>query len=93
MAADVDTLRGLRDQYLLGSAVGTAFVDAYYRVSPAIADAVSAYPALAAAIRIALVPVILLGRALLVAPGAVALLAVALASLAVLRRKKARRSA
>jgi predicted outer membrane repeat protein len=92
MAADVDTLRGLRDQYLLGSAAGTAFVDAYYRVSPAIAGVVSEHPALAAAIRLALVPVVLLSRALLMAPGAVALLALGLAWLALMRRRKARRS-
>jgi len=58
MAADIDTLRAFRDTYLLSSSGGTAFVDAYYRVSPFIANVVAQSPFLAAVVRLLLAPVI-----------------------------------
>lgn len=95
LAAQVDTLRTVRDVYLLDNPVGTAFVDLYYHASPAVAEMVAAHPALAACVRLALAPVIVAGRLLLAfhIPSAVVLGAVLLA-LAVLwhRRRAAARS-
>ncbi|MCX5770446.1 MAG: hypothetical protein NTZ09_09275 [Candidatus Hydrogenedentes bacterium] len=87
MAADIDTLRALRDTYLLESSVGTAFVDAYYRVSPAIAVVVAQSPVLAAGVRLLLLPVIFASKCLLSMP-AVSLLALGVAmTLARIRRR------
>lgn len=41
LAGEIDVLRGFRDDHLLGSYVGMAAVDSYYRVSPPIADFIS----------------------------------------------------
>ena len=87
MAADIDTLRAVRDTYLLESSVGTALVDAYYRVSPAIAGVIAQSPALAAMVRLLLLPVIFASKCLLALP-AVSLLAVGVAiMLARIRRR------
>ncbi|HUW60411.1 MAG TPA: CFI-box-CTERM domain-containing protein [Candidatus Bathyarchaeia archaeon] len=87
MAADIDTLRALRDTYLLESSVGTAFVDAYYRVSPAIAGVIAQSPVLAAGVRLLLLPVIFASKFLLSMP-AVSLLALGVAmTLARIRRR------
>jgi hypothetical protein len=51
LAAEVDAFRRFRDEWLLTHAPGTAIVDAYYRLSPSIADAVARHPALAALVR------------------------------------------
>jgi hypothetical protein len=40
-APQLDTLRDFRDQVLLENAVGSRFVDAYYRLSPPVADFVA----------------------------------------------------
>jgi hypothetical protein len=87
MVAEIDTLRAVRDTYLLDNAVGSAFVDTYSRVSPAIADAVAQSPVLAAAVRLALVPVIFLGKLALLMPAPMALLALALGAVCLLRRR------
>ncbi|MCC6158136.1 MAG: fibronectin type III domain-containing protein [Deltaproteobacteria bacterium] len=55
--ARVKTLRAFRDDVLKKTAWGRAFVAAYYRVSPPIAEHVAAHPALRFAVRAALVPV------------------------------------
>ena len=68
LAGEIETLRAVRDAFLLDNAFGTAFVDTYYRVSPAIADVVAQSPMLAAAVRIILTPVVFLGKLLLAAP-------------------------
>jgi len=87
MAADIDTLRALRDTYLLESSVGTAFVDAYYRVSPAIASVIAQSPALTAGVRLLLLPVIFAAKCLLAMP-AVSLLTLGVAMmLARIRRR------
>jgi hypothetical protein len=87
MAADIDTLRAVRDAYLLESSVGTAFVDAYYHVSPAIAGVIAQSPALAAMVRLLLLPVIFVAKLVLAMP-AVTLLAVGVAMvLARIRRR------
>ena len=68
MAQEIDTLRNVRDSYMLNNAVGAAFVDTYYRLSPAIADKVAAHPTLAAAVRIVLMPVVMIGNIILSSP-------------------------
>ena len=90
MAADIDTLRAVRDTFLLNSAVGTAFVDAYYHVSPAIADVVAKYPVVAAAVRIVLVPVIWAAKLVMAVPTVSALLAFTAIALATLRRRRSK---
>ena len=90
MAADIDTLRAVRDTYLLNSAAGTAFVDAYYHVSPAIADVVAKYPVVAAGVRIVLVPVIWAAKLVMAMPAVSALLAFTLVALATLRRRRSK---
>lgn len=70
MAGSVGVLRRFRDAYLLESAPGTAFVDLYYRFSPPLADEVAARPAVAAAVRVALWPVVWLAGMALAEPAA-----------------------
>lgn len=72
LAGQIDTLRMFRDTYLLDSALGTAFVDAYYRISPPLADLVAEHPLLAALVRVILIPIIALCRMVLTAPHLVA---------------------
>lgn len=58
MATEIQSLRDVRDAYLIDTALGAAFVDAYYRVSPPIARMVSEYPAAKTAVRAVLSPVV-----------------------------------
>jgi hypothetical protein len=51
LATEVDVLREFRDRYLLTNPAGMAFTDAYYRVSPAIADRIADKPWATAAVR------------------------------------------
>lgn len=60
MAAELEPLRVLRDEHLLNHAMGAAFVDLYYRVSPTLADAIAQRPVLRAAARATLAPIVLL---------------------------------
>ena len=92
LAGEIDTLRALRDTYLLDSALGTAFVDTYYRVSPAIADTVADSPVLAALVRVLLVPVIFLGKVALAMPVLTALVGMSLGAAFMLRRRARRQS-
>lgn len=94
MAGEIEALRAVRDSYLLNNAVGSMLVDGYYRISPAIADTVAQSPALAAATRVALLPVITLGKLLMVSPlGSVLLGAIALiATMKARRRAKAHKA-
>jgi hypothetical protein len=87
LAGEINVLRDVRDTFLLNSAAGTAFVDTYYRISPALADVVAQYPALATAIRLVLVPVVALGKLALALPHVTMVLAgLSLALMAVRRR-------
>jgi len=86
MAADIDTLRAFRDAYLLDNAIGTAFVDTYYRVSPFIADLIARSPFLMGLVRVALMPVIFLAKT----PALTMALISMLAMTAVARRIKRR---
>ena len=51
LAKELNVLRALRDERLLTNAAGRAFVDTYYRLSPALAERVAESPGLAAAAR------------------------------------------
>ncbi|MFP6584416.1 MAG: CFI-box-CTERM domain-containing protein, partial [Candidatus Hydrogenedentota bacterium] len=62
MAQEIDVLRTLRDEHLLDGALGMAFVDSYYRLSPGIADVIAEQSALRALTRTILVPVILMAK-------------------------------
>ncbi|MCZ6787507.1 MAG: hypothetical protein O7E54_10150 [Planctomycetota bacterium] len=48
---EVERLRRFRDRHLLTNPVGTAFVRAYYRISPPIARAIARRPALRRVVR------------------------------------------
>ncbi len=62
LAGELDVLRELRDRFLLPGALGTAFVDTYYRLSPSIAGPVSRHSGLATTVRWILTPVVLLAE-------------------------------
>ncbi len=64
MAAEVDALRALRDQKLLSSDAGRRAVDAYYRVSPPVADMIGRSETVRAAVRLGLEPVVSFSRSL-----------------------------
>lgn len=55
-AKELTALRRFRDDVLLQTTAGTAFVDMYYRVSPPLADMIARHPALAALVRGVLSP-------------------------------------
>ncbi|MCL4215935.1 MAG: IPT/TIG domain-containing protein [Candidatus Hydrogenedentes bacterium] len=87
LAESIEVLRVFRDTWLLDTAAGTAFVDAYYHLSPAVADVVAANPLLAAIVRIALIPVIAVVRVILAVPQfSLLMFALTCALLAVKRR-------
>jgi hypothetical protein len=88
MNTQIDVLRDVRDTYLLDNAAGTAFVDLYYHVSPAIADVVAQSPVLAAMVRLALVPVVFLGKLALTSPAFFGLLVLSVAAMFIARRKR-----
>lgn len=92
MAAQIDTLRAVRDTYLLSNPVGTAFTDVYYRVSPALADVVADSPVLAALVRVLLVPTVFLGKVALAMPVLTALVGISLGFWFAVRRKAARKA-
>jgi len=91
MAADIDTLRQFRDEVLLTSAGGSLAVDAYYRLSPPIADWVAASPVLAAIVRACLIPVLWLARIVMALPTATLTL-VALVGVAFVFRRRHRKA-
>lgn len=62
MAREVFLLREFRDRYLMTSRTGRTFVDAYYRHSPRLADAIREHELLRAVVRAALWPVVSLVR-------------------------------
>ncbi len=91
----VNILRAFRDTVLLPSALGNAFVQWYYRVSPPVADIIARHGSLSAAVRITLLPAIGLAWLCLkvgVLPAAVMLLAFCILVAMVVRSGWRRRS-
>jgi len=72
MAREIQSLRDVRDAYLIDTMIGAAFVDAYYRISPPIARMVSENAAAKTAVRAVLAPVVAVSGWSMAAPGAVA---------------------
>jgi hypothetical protein len=58
MSGKIDLLRHFRDRVLLSSGTGSALVDAYYRISPPIADFIRERPVLRTGVRLLLLPVV-----------------------------------
>jgi hypothetical protein len=87
MAVQIDVLREFRDSWLLTNVPGTALVDFYYRISPSIAGQVAAHPALAALVRLLLIPVLVVAKVLVTAPEAF-FATLGLAGVAVVLRKR-----
>ena len=88
MAHAIDSLRIFRDVFLLDNAFGTAFVDMYYRISPAVADVVAQSPALAFVVRMVLWPVIWAVRVVMTVPVFAGLVSATLIGLSLLKRRK-----
>ena len=61
-SGEVGLLCDFRDNVLLKSELGTAFVNAYYKLSPPIADFIAEHETLKAAVRMALKPVIIVAE-------------------------------
>lgn len=62
MAQEIDALRSVRDEHLLNTVLGSAFVDTYYRLSPALADVIAESPVLRAVSRAVLTPVVVMAQ-------------------------------
>lgn len=62
LAGEIDVLRHMRDRSLLPTALGAAFVDTYYRLSPGLAERIAQDPALRAGVRTFLQPAIWAAR-------------------------------
>ncbi len=89
MAAQLDVLRAFRDEYLLNNVVGSALVDLYYSLSPAMATIIADSPVLTALTRTLLAPIVFAGKAIVAAPHTgVVLVLVAIAAAVVARTKK-----
>ena len=88
MAEEINTLRQVRDSYMLNNALGTTFVDTYYRLSPPIASKVAQYPALASVVRAVLMPIVLIAKVILAAPMMVLTSLLVMMGLLLARRKK-----
>ena len=57
----VQTLRDFRDTYMVTNPIGRAFVSAYYRISPPIAEFIDDHPALKPVVRVGLLPAVAMG--------------------------------
>ena len=92
LADDIYVRRAVRDSYLLNNAIGVAFVDAYYRLSPPVADAVANNAVMKAAVRTVLTPVVIIGSFVLAMPGlSVVLLLAGVALVAARMRRRTTR--
>ena len=58
LAQEIDVLRNIRDEHLLTNAIGSSFVDSYYRLSPPIADVVASQPLLKSIVQVLLMGLI-----------------------------------
>jgi hypothetical protein len=86
MHSHVQALRRFRDNYLLTSLPGRAFVDLYYKYSPPIADTISKSDSLRAATRVMLMPLVM--TVAFPYPSLGVFLGLLSVSLVVLRRRK-----
>jgi YD repeat-containing protein len=84
----VAALRDFRDEWLLTNTPGRTFVEAYYAISPPVADVIAEYGALRWAARAALAPLVYA----VVYPRTAAIALLAAAGLAWLRRRRRRRA-
>jgi hypothetical protein len=99
MAEEIGILREFRDEYLITNSVGQAFVDFYYRVSPSIAEFITAHPALKPIVRAGLLPAVAMSTVVVntspvqkaVIVGLLVLVSVALAVWAMRRRGRSPR--
>ncbi len=91
MAAQIGSLRAVRDGYLVNSAIGAAFVDAYYRVSPPVARVVAQSGAMKQGVRVALAPVVAVSRWFVAAPGLTMAMALVIALLGASALQRIRR--
>ena len=57
-AAELDTLRDFRDQYLMTNPVGEAFVDLYYKINPPIAEFIADYTIFKPVLKVGLYPAV-----------------------------------
>jgi len=65
MAGEIQVLREFRDGYLLTNRAGRAFVDFYYRTSPPISELITERPGLKPAVRVGLMPAVLVSAVVL----------------------------
>lgn len=89
MAQELNTIRSLRNTYLLNNAAGQFVSNVYYRLSPGMVQVVESHPVLMNAAQIVLVPFIAVCGVILNAPVAMMLTLAATAMMAVgIRRRK-----
>ncbi len=62
MAKEVNTLKKVRDEYLLTNELGRVFVSAYYKYSPPLADWIAKHPTMRKIVRIGLYPIVGLSK-------------------------------
>jgi len=94
MAEEIEILREFRDEYLLTSPLGQAFVNLYYKVSPRIAEFITEHPSLKPIVRAGLVPAVVMSTVVVTTTpaekaaivGLLMLVSVVVAILAVRRR-------
>jgi hypothetical protein len=68
LAREVSVLRAFRDDILIPNAVGRALVRMYYRLSPSVARVIEGHQTLRAITRVALRPVVIVSKLILVSP-------------------------
>lgn len=95
MAGQISVLRLIRDNHLLSSYTGTAFVDVYYRTGDRAADYIARRPYVAAMVRLGLLPILFGSIIILLFPGAATVLWISaglctLAGVLLLRLRKRR---
>lgn len=92
MAGEIDALRTVRDEFLLSNVAGSVFADAYYRLSPPLADVLVQHDVLRGAVRCFLVPIVVSAKWATAAPYAVSTVILALASAIALFSRRRRRA-
>lgn len=87
LGPEVTLLRGFRDRHLMKSAPGRAFVRAYYRLSPPVADFIASHAPLRLAAQAVLAPLVLGTRH--PAPSGIVLVSAALGAVVFRKKKRA----